>query len=144
MYMTDSDLCWLCPPSELMVTMGFPKDEITESLHGQKYDDVMATYLLLGRKAPEVSTDILFTLSPAVNALTISVKPVSLYFSSRGVSLWLTAFWVSDSDRPVTSTTVPAFPLPIPRSHAASRPIRSSVATVIMVGMMMVVVVVVS
>ncbi len=41
--------------SELMVTMGFPKDEITESLLGQKYDDVMATYLLLGRKAPEVS-----------------------------------------------------------------------------------------
>uniref|UniRef100_A0A674MPQ0 MAP/microtubule affinity-regulating kinase 3 n=1 Tax=Takifugu rubripes TaxID=31033 RepID=A0A674MPQ0_TAKRU len=38
---------------ELMVTMGYPKDEITESLHGQKYDDVMATYLLLGRKAPE-------------------------------------------------------------------------------------------
>uniref|UniRef100_A0A7N6ALW6 non-specific serine/threonine protein kinase n=1 Tax=Anabas testudineus TaxID=64144 RepID=A0A7N6ALW6_ANATE len=35
---------------ELMVTMGFPKDEITESLQGQKYDDVMATYLLLGRK----------------------------------------------------------------------------------------------
>uniref|UniRef100_A0A3Q1FHK2 MAP/microtubule affinity-regulating kinase 3 n=1 Tax=Acanthochromis polyacanthus TaxID=80966 RepID=A0A3Q1FHK2_9TELE len=40
---------------ELMVTMGFPKDEITESLQSQKYDDVMATYLLLGRKAPEVS-----------------------------------------------------------------------------------------
>uniref|UniRef100_A0A8D0AH76 non-specific serine/threonine protein kinase n=1 Tax=Sander lucioperca TaxID=283035 RepID=A0A8D0AH76_SANLU len=39
---------------ELMVTMGFPKDEITESLQSQKYDDVMATYLLLGRKAPEV------------------------------------------------------------------------------------------
>ncbi|KAI3362694.1 hypothetical protein L3Q82_001761 [Scortum barcoo] len=38
---------------ELMVTMGFPKDEITDSLHGQKYNDVMATYLLLGRKAPE-------------------------------------------------------------------------------------------
>uniref|UniRef100_A0A8C5HU50 non-specific serine/threonine protein kinase n=1 Tax=Gouania willdenowi TaxID=441366 RepID=A0A8C5HU50_GOUWI len=38
---------------ELMVTMGFPKDEINESLQGQKYDDVMATYLLLGRKAPE-------------------------------------------------------------------------------------------
>lgn len=44
-----------CLPSELMVTMGFPKDEITESLQGQKYDDVMATYLLLGRKAPEVN-----------------------------------------------------------------------------------------
>ncbi|KAJ3610376.1 hypothetical protein NHX12_022468 [Muraenolepis orangiensis] len=38
---------------ELMITMGFPKDEVTESLLGQKYDDVMATYLLLGRKAPE-------------------------------------------------------------------------------------------
>uniref|UniRef100_A0A8C4DCE1 non-specific serine/threonine protein kinase n=1 Tax=Dicentrarchus labrax TaxID=13489 RepID=A0A8C4DCE1_DICLA len=38
---------------ELMVTMGFPKDEITDSLQSQKYDDVMATYLLLGRKAPE-------------------------------------------------------------------------------------------
>ncbi|XP_017539252.1 serine/threonine-protein kinase MARK1 isoform X2 [Pygocentrus nattereri] len=38
---------------DLMITMGFPKDEITDSLVGQKYDDVMATYLLLGRKPPE-------------------------------------------------------------------------------------------
>ncbi|XP_016359995.1 serine/threonine-protein kinase MARK1-like isoform X5 [Sinocyclocheilus anshuiensis] len=38
---------------ELMITMGFPKDEITEALVGQKYDEVMATYLLLGRKPPE-------------------------------------------------------------------------------------------
>ncbi|KAJ4948931.1 hypothetical protein JOQ06_020452, partial [Pogonophryne albipinna] len=38
---------------ELMVTMGFPKDEITDSLQNTKYDEVMATYLLLGRKAPE-------------------------------------------------------------------------------------------
>lgn len=41
--------------TELMVTMGFPKDEITDSLQNTKYDEVMATYLLLGRKAPEVS-----------------------------------------------------------------------------------------
>ncbi|KAK3523334.1 hypothetical protein QTP86_029490 [Hemibagrus guttatus] len=39
---------------KLMVTMGFPKDEITEALKGQKYDEVMATYLLLGRKPPEI------------------------------------------------------------------------------------------
>lgn len=45
--------------SELMVTMGFPKDEITESLQSQKYDDVMATYLLLGRKAPEVCLSVM-------------------------------------------------------------------------------------
>lgn len=43
-----------------MVTMGFPKDEITESLVGQKYDEVMATYLLLGRKPPEASLRHLF------------------------------------------------------------------------------------
>lgn len=49
--------------SELMVTMGFPKDEITESLQSQKYDDVMATYLLLGRKAPEVSPSVCLSLT---------------------------------------------------------------------------------
>ncbi|XP_072516033.1 serine/threonine-protein kinase MARK1 [Salminus brasiliensis] len=38
---------------DLMITMGFPKDEITDSLVGQKYDEIMATYLLLGRKTPE-------------------------------------------------------------------------------------------
>lgn len=38
---------------ETMITMGFPRDEITQSLVGQKYDEVMACYLLLGRKPPE-------------------------------------------------------------------------------------------
>ncbi|XP_028828637.1 serine/threonine-protein kinase MARK1 isoform X3 [Denticeps clupeoides] len=38
---------------ELMITMGFLKDEITESLTAQKYDEVMATYLLLGSKPTE-------------------------------------------------------------------------------------------
>uniref|UniRef100_A0A8C1P530 non-specific serine/threonine protein kinase n=1 Tax=Cyprinus carpio TaxID=7962 RepID=A0A8C1P530_CYPCA len=42
---------------ELMITMGFPKDEVTEALLGQKYDEVMATYLLLGRKHPEARSD---------------------------------------------------------------------------------------
>uniref|UniRef100_A0A7N6AEN7 non-specific serine/threonine protein kinase n=1 Tax=Anabas testudineus TaxID=64144 RepID=A0A7N6AEN7_ANATE len=64
---------------ELMVTMGFPKDEITESLQGQKYDDVMATYLLLGRKAPEVSrptSDInnSSSISPAHPKVTRSIS----------------------------------------------------------------------
>lgn len=52
----------MLPPSELMVTMGFPKDEITDSLQAQKYDDVMATYLLLGRKAPEVCLFVIFDI----------------------------------------------------------------------------------
>ncbi|XP_078261056.1 serine/threonine-protein kinase MARK1 isoform X2 [Rhinoraja longicauda] len=38
---------------ETMITMGFPRDEITQSLVGQKYDEVMACYLLLGKKPPE-------------------------------------------------------------------------------------------
>ncbi|XP_015280868.1 PREDICTED: serine/threonine-protein kinase MARK1 isoform X3 [Gekko japonicus] len=38
---------------DIMVTMGFARDEIHDSLVNQKYDEVMATYLLLGRKPPE-------------------------------------------------------------------------------------------
>uniref|UniRef100_A0A8C5WYP2 non-specific serine/threonine protein kinase n=1 Tax=Laticauda laticaudata TaxID=8630 RepID=A0A8C5WYP2_LATLA len=39
---------------DIMVTMGFARDEIHDSLVNQKYDEVMATYLLLGRKPLEV------------------------------------------------------------------------------------------
>ncbi|XP_038616685.1 serine/threonine-protein kinase MARK1 isoform X2 [Tachyglossus aculeatus] len=38
---------------DIMVTMGFSREEINESLINQKYNEVMATYLLLGRKPPE-------------------------------------------------------------------------------------------
>ncbi|KAJ1157701.1 hypothetical protein NDU88_010401 [Pleurodeles waltl] len=38
---------------DLMVTMGFSREEINESVTNQKYDEVMATYLLLGKKPPE-------------------------------------------------------------------------------------------
>ncbi|XP_044285331.1 serine/threonine-protein kinase MARK1 isoform X6 [Varanus komodoensis] len=38
---------------DIMVTMGFAREEIHDSLVNQKYDEVMATYLLLGRKPPE-------------------------------------------------------------------------------------------
>lgn len=40
---------------DIMITMGFVRDEINDALINQKYDEVMATYILLGRKAPEVS-----------------------------------------------------------------------------------------
>uniref|UniRef100_A0AAY4DJV8 non-specific serine/threonine protein kinase n=1 Tax=Denticeps clupeoides TaxID=299321 RepID=A0AAY4DJV8_9TELE len=49
---------------ELMITMGFLKDEITESLTAQKYDEVMATYLLLGSKPTEVMAP---SIPPAVS-----------------------------------------------------------------------------
>nr|XP_020014873.1 serine/threonine-protein kinase MARK1 isoform X3 [Castor canadensis] len=38
---------------DIMITMGFIRDEINDALINQKYDEVMATYILLGRKPPE-------------------------------------------------------------------------------------------
>ncbi|TMS23435.1 Serine/threonine-protein kinase MARK1, partial [Larimichthys crocea] len=38
---------------ELMVTMGFPQEEVMKALEGQKYNDMTAIYLLLGRKPAE-------------------------------------------------------------------------------------------
>lgn len=37
-----------------MVAMGYSRENITDSLTKMKYDDIAATYLLLGRKAAEV------------------------------------------------------------------------------------------
>lgn len=37
--------------------MGYNRSEIEESLANAKYDDVFATYLLLGRKSSDVSTN---------------------------------------------------------------------------------------
>lgn len=42
--------------SDLMVGMGYSRDEIQASLSKMVYDDITATYLLLGRKAIEVRT----------------------------------------------------------------------------------------
>ncbi|KAI5942404.1 Serine/threonine-protein kinase MARK1 [Manis javanica] len=38
---------------DIMLTMGFARDEINDALINKKYDEVMATYILLGRKPPE-------------------------------------------------------------------------------------------
>ena len=40
---------------EALVSMGYNRSEIEESLANAKYDDVFATYLLLGRKSSDVS-----------------------------------------------------------------------------------------
>ncbi|XP_063159924.1 serine/threonine-protein kinase MARK1 isoform X5 [Candoia aspera] len=53
---------------DIMVTMGFARDEIHDSLVSQKYDEVMATYLLLGRKPPE------FEGSESLSSSTLSQR----------------------------------------------------------------------
>ena len=41
-----------------MITMGYNRKEIEESLKLQKYDDIHATYLLLGRHTTDVSNSV--------------------------------------------------------------------------------------
>lgn len=40
----------ICLVPDVMVGMGFTREEVRESLVSQKYNEVTATYLLLGRK----------------------------------------------------------------------------------------------
>lgn len=44
----------LCTVPDVMVGMGFSPEDIQESLAKMKYDEITATYLLLGRKSSEV------------------------------------------------------------------------------------------
>ncbi len=41
--------------ADIMVGMGYSREEILESLTRMKYDEITAAYLLLGRKSTEVS-----------------------------------------------------------------------------------------
>lgn len=50
------DLCLWFVSADVMVGMGYNLEEIQDSLAKMKYDEIIATYLLLGRKASEVQT----------------------------------------------------------------------------------------
>nr|XP_006125121.1 serine/threonine-protein kinase MARK2 isoform X4 [Pelodiscus sinensis] len=72
--------------TELMVSMGYTREEIQESLVGQKYNEVMATYLLLGYKNSELDNDNI-TLKPRPQAeLANSSAPSPSHKVQRSVS----------------------------------------------------------
>jgi MAP/microtubule affinity-regulating kinase len=47
----------VCRVTEVLVGMGYSRGEIEESLSQSKYDDIFATYLLLGRKSNDPESD---------------------------------------------------------------------------------------
>ncbi|XP_043374022.1 serine/threonine-protein kinase MARK2 isoform X19 [Dermochelys coriacea] len=97
--------------TELMISMGYTREEIKDSLVGQKYDEVMATYLLLGYKNSELDNDNI-TLKPRPPAeLANSSAPSPSHKVQRSVSANPKQRRFSDqARRPVTVIAVPAIP----------------------------------
>jgi len=48
-------VCYCLCNTEVMVTMGYSRRDVEESLSESKYDSLTATYLLLGRPSLDVS-----------------------------------------------------------------------------------------
>uniref|UniRef100_A0A8D0GLU6 Microtubule affinity regulating kinase 2 n=1 Tax=Sphenodon punctatus TaxID=8508 RepID=A0A8D0GLU6_SPHPU len=72
--------------TELMISMGYTREEIQDSLVSQKYNEVMATYLLLGYKNSELDNDSI-TLKPRPQPdLANSTAPSPSHKVQRSVS----------------------------------------------------------
>jgi len=74
--------------TEIMVTMGYTRRDIEESLSENKYDSLTATYLLLGRPSLDVSPT-------AFPANSLSAASFSCLCMLRRISKWVIAGGVS-------------------------------------------------
>ncbi|XP_074764828.1 MAP/microtubule affinity-regulating kinase 3 isoform X15 [Athene noctua] len=68
---------------DIMVGMGYSQEEIQESLSNMKYDEITATYLLLGRKSSELDAS---DSSSSSNLSLAKVRPSSDLNNSTGQS----------------------------------------------------------
>ncbi|XP_063293776.1 serine/threonine-protein kinase MARK2 isoform X8 [Pelobates fuscus] len=89
--------------TEMMVSMGYSREEIQDSLVHQKYNEIMATYLLLGYKPTEMDSENLKPRPPP--DLTNSTAPSPAHKVQRSVSANPKQRRLSDQPGPAIPTS---------------------------------------